>query len=206
MSRNLHCPATLTSVAGDSQSGCRDGKKSLFFEPSGLCLYMNLIFVCDSGNAAIRIIDIARLVSRKKNAPKLDDSSNESQEQEDNIPITAKYSVTSTLGLISTSQTPLLWPFSICCGRRIMRDYRDLYFGDTKQGKIFKITDMKVQNQCSGRLRELYPANVTKTGVVPVALAFSKERLFVANGTRNEAGIIVLHANLGTLLSTIASP
>lgn len=206
MSCDLHCPATLTSVAGDSQSGCRDGKKSLFCEPSGLCLYKNLIFVCDSGNAAIRVIDIARLVSRKKNAATLDDSSNESQEQEDNIPIVEKYSVTSTLGLISTSQTPLMRPFSICCGRKILQEYPDLYVGDTKQGKIFKVTDVKVQNQCSARLRELYPANGTETGVVPVALAFSKERLFVANGTRNEAGIIVLHANLGTLLYTIASP
>ena len=63
---DLHCPATLSSIAGEDSSGLRDGRNSLFQNPSGLCIYVNLIFVCDSGNASIRIIDISRLVSKKK--------------------------------------------------------------------------------------------------------------------------------------------
>ena len=64
---DLHCPANLSSIAGESNSGLRDGRKSLFQNPSLLCIYTNLIFVCDSGNASISVIDISRLVSRKKN-------------------------------------------------------------------------------------------------------------------------------------------
>ena len=51
MKSDLHCPANLSSIAGESNSGLRDGRKSLFQNPSLLCIYANLIFVCDSGNA-----------------------------------------------------------------------------------------------------------------------------------------------------------
>ena len=63
---DLHCPANLSSIAGESNSGLRDGRKSLFQNPSLLCIYANLIFVCDSGNASISVIDISRLVSSKE--------------------------------------------------------------------------------------------------------------------------------------------
>ena len=58
---DLHYPATLSSVASESNSGLLDGRKSLFHNPSGLCIYANLIFVCDNGNASIRIIDISTI-------------------------------------------------------------------------------------------------------------------------------------------------
>lgn len=38
-----------------------------------------------------------------------------------------------------------------------------------------------------------------------MVVVFSEDRLFVAKGIRNEAGIMILHANLGTLVSTIVS-
>ncbi|PFX13053.1 hypothetical protein AWC38_SpisGene22905 [Stylophora pistillata] len=87
-----------------------------------------------------------------------------------------------------------------------MQYYPDFYVGDTKQGKVFKITDVKLTTQCSGRLRDLYPAAATNISVAPVALVFYQERLFIANADTNEPGICVAHANRGTLLSTIASP
>ena len=189
MMSDLHCPVTLTPTAGERQPGCRDGKKSLFSEPSGLCVFSNLLFVCDSGNASVRVIDIARLVSRKKSAQEA--CASESVEEEEDV---------------STCQTPLIRPFSICRGRKIMQDYHDIYVGDTKQGRVFKITDVKVTSQCSGRLRKLYPAASTNRGIVPVALVFHEDRLFIANGDTNEHEIVVIHANGGTLLSTIASP
>ena len=203
---DLHCPASVSSIAGENQPGCRDGKKSLFQEPSGLCMFMNLLFLCDSGNSSIRVIDTARLVSKRRTASTLEPGTSESVEEEDGIPIAGKYTVTSTLSLISTSRTPLVRPFSICCGRRILQDYPDLFVGDTKQGKVFKITDVKLANQCSGRLQELYPAGSTSVRILPVAVLFHQDRLFVANGTTSEPGIHVLHANRRTLLSTITSP
>ena len=39
---DLHYPATLSSIAGESNSGLRDGRKNLFQNPSGLCIYANL--------------------------------------------------------------------------------------------------------------------------------------------------------------------
>ena len=58
---NLHCPSMITSVAGESRPGSRDGKNSLFPHPSGMCIYENLLFACDSSNASIRVLDISRL-------------------------------------------------------------------------------------------------------------------------------------------------
>ena len=207
MMSDLHCPATLTSIAGERQPGCRDGKKSLFLEPLGVCVFSNLLFVCDSGNASIRIIDIARLVSKKRTAQTLEANASELvEEEEDGIPIAGKYTITSTLALVSTCRSPLVRPFFICSGRKIMQDYPDFYVGDTKQGKVFKITDVKLTNQCSARLQELYPAASTNSRVVPVALVFHKDRLFIANGDTNEQNIVVIHANRGTVLCTISSP
>ena len=99
---DLHCPANLSSIAGESNSDLRDGRKSLFLNLSLLCIYANLIFVCDSGNASIRVIDISRLVSRKKNDT-LFVEANESEDQDDTIPIARKYTIICTLSLISTT-------------------------------------------------------------------------------------------------------
>ena len=54
---NLHCPATLAPIAGERTSGLRDGKKSLFNEPFGVCFCGHLLFVCDSGNSAVSFVD-----------------------------------------------------------------------------------------------------------------------------------------------------
>ena len=90
-------------------------RRVFFLEPSGLCVFSNLLFVCDSGNASVRVIDIARLVSRKRSAQILEACPSESvEEEEDGIPIAGKYTITSTLALVSTCQTPLIRPFSIC--------------------------------------------------------------------------------------------
>ena len=116
MMSDLHCPANLSSIAGESNSGLRDGRKSLFQNPSLLCIYANLIFVCDSGNASIRVIDISRLVSRKKNDT-LFVEANESEDQDDTIPIARKYTITCTLSLIST-------PSQIAAAETVFNLYR----------------------------------------------------------------------------------
>ncbi|PFX14303.1 hypothetical protein AWC38_SpisGene21552 [Stylophora pistillata] len=154
----------------------------------------------------MRVLDVARQVSRKKTAHTLEVSTSESEEEEDDIPLTGKYTITSTLALTSTCGIHLVRPFSVCSGRRIMQDYPEFYIGDTKQGKVFKITDVKLTTQCSGRLRELYPAAANNISVALVALVFYQEQLFIANADTNEPGICVIHANRGTLLSTITSP
>ena len=84
MMSDLYCPAMLSSIAGENTSGLRDGRKSLFQNPSGLCIYANLIFVCDSSNASIRIIYIFRLVSRKKNDSLFYDHEARESEDQDN--------------------------------------------------------------------------------------------------------------------------
>ena len=69
-----------------------------------------------------------------------------------------------------------------------MQDYPDFYVGDTKQGKVFKITDVKLTNQCSGRLQKLYPAASTNSRVVSVALVFHKDRLYIAVERKSKCG------------------
>lgn len=206
---DLHCPVSVTSIAGEKQPGYRDGKKSLFHEPSGICLFNNLLFICDTGNSLIRVTDVARLLSRKKNAATL--HVDESDDTEDNIPIASKYTVTQTLNLVSTSKTPLSRPFAICTGRKLSGDFPDLYVGDTRQKMIFKITDVEVQpNKCRARLTTFYPPRsssiVGSTNIVPFALIFSNERVFVGNGQSNDYSIVILHAQRGTVLHKIDSP
>lgn len=143
MMSDFHCPAMLSSIAGENSSGLRDGRKSLFQNPSGL--YANLIFVCDSGNASIRIIDISRLVSRKKNDSPFYEAS-ESEDQGDSIPIARKYTITCSLSLISTNSLQLQRPSLICTGRKILQDYPDFYAGDTTQGIVFKLTNVTINS------------------------------------------------------------
>lgn len=120
---NLQCPYVITSVAGESRPGSRDGKNNLFHHPSGMCIYENLLFVCDSSNASIRVVDIARLVSRRRGDAVLDEPLDpESDHQEDAIPLTGKFTVTSTLKVVYTSATQFRKPFSICTGRKLDQD------------------------------------------------------------------------------------
>lgn len=133
--------------------------------PQDICIYANLIFVCDSGNASIRIIDISRLVSRKKNDTLFYEAS-ESEDQDDTIPIARKYTITCTLSL----SLQLLRPFLICIGRKLLKDYPDFYVADTTQGVVFKLTDVTVNTSCKGRLQKLYPGPNSDDRIVPVAL------------------------------------
>lgn len=65
-------------------------------------------------------------------------------ETEDNgIPLSAKYTVTSTVMIVSTGEQ-LLAPFSICLGRKILQEFPDFYIGDTKHGVVFKLTDIQI--------------------------------------------------------------
>lgn len=117
---NLHCPSMITSVAGESRPGSRDGKNSLLHHPSGMRIYENLLFVCDCSNASIRVVDISRLVSRRREDAVLDELLDpESDHQEDAIPLTGKFTVTSSLKVVYTYATQLRKPFCICTGRKL---------------------------------------------------------------------------------------
>ena len=54
-------PATreCTTFAGDGKAGLADGKEARFHEPSGLAASGGKLFVADSNNHAIRVIDLA---------------------------------------------------------------------------------------------------------------------------------------------------
>ncbi|XP_028514449.1 uncharacterized protein LOC114574924 [Exaiptasia diaphana] len=200
---NLHCPSMVTSVAGESRPGSRDGKNSLFHYPSGMCIYENLLFVCDSYNASIRVVDISRLVSRRSGDVVLDEPlDQESDTQEDAIPLTRKFTVTSTLKVVCTSATQLRKPFSICTGRKMDHDYPELYVGDIEQGTVFKLTDMVARNSCKGRLRKLL---TLEHKILPMGLLYYKEELFIANAQVDQPSILVLHGSRGIMLRRIVS-
>ena len=64
---DTHCPSNLITVAGSlGHSGKKDRKAAQFSDPSGISIWNNLLFVCDSSNHCIRIIDIDISVSRKR--------------------------------------------------------------------------------------------------------------------------------------------
>ena len=153
MMSNLHCPAMVSSVAGESKSGLRDGKNSLFKNPSGICIYNNLLFISDTGNSSIRVVDISRIVSKKKDAAVLEETELANENQEDAIPLTSKHTITTTIKLISTSSRQLLKPFSICIGRLLEQEYPEIYVGDIELGTVFKLTDLSLGTACKGRLR-----------------------------------------------------
>ena len=99
---------------------------------------------------------------------------------------------------------PLLRPFSICIGRKLLQDYPGFYVGGTTN--IFKLTDVTINSSCKGRLQKLYPGPNSDDRIVPVALTCYQEKLVVANGHAERPCILVLHNNRGVLLRRIASP
>ena len=138
-------------------------ERRVFKTPTGLCLHRHLLFVCDSGNSALRIVDVSRLLSRKKNNVQLDETISETGDEdhaEDSIPILSKCTMTATINLASTG-LQLQQPFSVCLGRQLMQDYPDLCVGDIGTKVIFKITDLAVSSGVTkARLRQFYPSGL----------------------------------------------
>ena len=171
---SLHCPATLAVVAGENDvTGFCDGKKSLFKTPTGLCLHGHLLFSCDSGNSALRIVDASHLLSRKKNNVQLDETISETGDEDhadDSIPIPSKCTVTAKINLASTG-LQLQQPFSVCLGRQLMQDYPDLYVGDIGAKIIFKITDLTVSSRATkARFQQFYPSTKSSSTILPMGL------------------------------------
>lgn len=52
---------TVSSVSGSGVAGAEDGAFPAYNEPSGVCVMDGCLFVADSGNDAIRVIDLANL-------------------------------------------------------------------------------------------------------------------------------------------------
>ena len=50
---------TLTKVCGET-AGHRDGVQSRWNKPTALCVYRNTVFVCDTGNKAVRMLTSAK--------------------------------------------------------------------------------------------------------------------------------------------------
>ena len=50
---------TLTRVCGETE-GLRDGVQSRWNKPTALCVYRNTIFVCHTGNKAVRNVDVSK--------------------------------------------------------------------------------------------------------------------------------------------------
>ena len=90
MKVDLHSPSNVISIAGGKEPGKRDGQTCSFREPSGLCSFKTILFVCDSGNGCIRAVDFARLVTRSRKRVTLDVPCDEELENEDDIPIERK--------------------------------------------------------------------------------------------------------------------
>ena len=51
---------TLSRSCGDSSAGHRGGVESKWNMPSALCAYRNTVFVCDTGNKAVRMLTSAK--------------------------------------------------------------------------------------------------------------------------------------------------
>ena len=212
---SLHCPATLVVVAGENGViGFRDGKKSVFKTPTGLCLHGHLLFGCDSGNSVLRIVDTSHLLSRKKNNVQLDETVSETRDEDhadDSIPIPSKCTVTAKINLASTG-FQLQQPFSVCLGCQLMQDYPDLYVGDIGTKTICKITDFTVSSRATkARFRQFYPSTKSSSTILLMGLAYLKDQVIFANAEHGKANIIVLNANGGTASrqitsSTISSP
>ena len=206
MKCDLHSPSNVISIAGGKEPGKRDGQTCSFREPSGLCSFKTILFVCASGNGCIRAVDFARLVTRSRNRVTLDVPCDEELENEDDIPIERKITVTTTLALRSTSRHFLQRPFSICTGRKLLQEYPDLYVSNTKQKKVFKIDEVKLDSGSSGgRLHLVYPRKDTPSNILPVALALQENKMYVASNLTSNPSILVIDSRKGTLLASVAS-
>ena len=81
-----------------------------------------------------------------------------------------------------------------------------MYVGDTKQKKVFEIDEVKLDSGSSGgRLHLAYPRKDTPSNILPVALAFQENKLYVARNLTSNPSILVIDSRKGTLLASVAS-
>ncbi|KAL9976535.1 hypothetical protein ACROYT_G013849 [Oculina patagonica] len=127
MTSDFHSPSNVAVVAGTAgKPGMKDGRRAHFADPSGICIWETLLFVCDSSNGSVRVVDIEIFVSKGRRSQHAADiiESGENVEEEDCEPASdpkEKIAPVSTLELISRQRPAvcLQWPFGICSGRRM---------------------------------------------------------------------------------------
>ena len=110
------------SIAGNGKPGRNNGKSSSFTQPTGLCIFDNLIFLCDAGNSCIRIIDVSYITKRGYRRGKVDgnvrvEESTDQTGTDDEISVPRKSTVGYSLTLLNASESKLKRPIDICCGR-----------------------------------------------------------------------------------------
>ena len=97
-------------IAGNGKPGRNNEKSSSFSQPAGLCIFDNLIFVCDAGNACIQIIAVSSINKHRNHRGKVDgnvrvEESTDQTETDDEIPVPGKSTVTYSLTLLNSSET-----------------------------------------------------------------------------------------------------
>ena len=78
---DLHSPSKVSVITGESgQPGMNDGRRECFPEPSKICVWETLLFVCDSSNGCICVVDEEMFVSKRTSNQHAADVSTESEE------------------------------------------------------------------------------------------------------------------------------
>lgn len=201
MTSDFHSPSNVVVVAGTAgKPGMKDGARAHFSEPSGICIWETLLFVCDSSNGSVRVVDIEVFVSRGRRSQHVAGVSEsvENMEGEDCDPAgdpKEKTAPVSTLELISLQRPAvcLQRPFAICAGRRMDKEYPDFYVTDTKKMCIFRIDDVIALEKAKlrGRLSQMTLTPVDKALFVPVSVQYIDLRLLVANSHPAKPEVLV---------------
>lgn len=80
-----------------------------------------------------------------------------------------------------TARENLLWPYSICTGRKLLHNYPGVFIGNTTQTIIFKVMHVAIDNQSSkGRLHKLYHG----VSLLPLSLGFFKNSCLLQTGMK----------------------
>ena len=181
---DLHCPANVSPIAGNGKPGRNNGKSSSFSQPAGLCIFDNLIFVCDDGNACIQIIDVSSINKHRNRRGKVDgnvcvEESTDQTETDDEIPVPRKSTVIYSLTLLNSSESKLKRPIDIF-GHVFPKSLPELFVADSEQGMIFVVQSLKLNSSMFQGILKPLDLQHLDTQLVPVAVEYKKLSLFVA--------------------------
>ena len=211
---DLHCPANVSSIAGNGKPGRNNGRSSSFTQPAGLCIFDNLIFLCDAGNSCIRIVDVSSITKRGYRRGKVDgnvhvEESTDQTGTDDEIPVPGKSTVTYSLTLLNASESKLKRPVDICCGRVVPKCLPELFVADSEQGMIFVIQSLKRNSSMFQGILEPLDLHDLYTQFVRIAVEYKASCLFVGNACAENPSILQIDVKSsckGTIIRIFSHP
>ncbi|HMS42134.1 MAG TPA: hypothetical protein PKE69_18015, partial [Pyrinomonadaceae bacterium] len=131
---------TVKTLFGTGKSGQTDGKNATFYEPAGLSLANDKLFIADTNNHAIRVVDLkTKLVSTLKIEELTPPKSDENEIAEPNFSV-IKFQPQE---ILSNSQSSLIFNLQFPEGYHLNQNAPNRYEITSEKGDIIIIANAK---------------------------------------------------------------